>query len=322
MRSWASAASFPEAFAKASLAAGDRLPREGTVFISVADAEKDAVILMALMLSTLGFRILATEGTHRALTLNGIDSESVLKHTVGLEMRVGPRGGRRRGRRPRAAAPGAAPITTIVDLIEAGEIDLVINIPRGRGARSDGYEIRRAALRQGVPTMTNAAAAHAAVQAIAKRSEEPRRVRDLPSGSAQPPGGLGRRHRVGSAPRRRCGRERDAADVCGRDASARTGGGRVLGRVAGRAARGSLVWLTVEVPGWPGARPGQFALLQAEPSRCFLARALSISDEDEGEVSFLIDPIGEGTRELCGLSLRRRRLGAWDPWAMGSPWKR
>jgi carbamoyl-phosphate synthase large subunit len=61
----------------------------------------------------------------------------------------------------------AAEITTVVDLIETGEIDLVINIPRGRGARSDGYEIRRAALRQGVPTMTNAAAAHAAVQAIA-----------------------------------------------------------------------------------------------------------------------------------------------------------
>ncbi|MFH1833517.1 MAG: hypothetical protein ABH877_00715, partial [bacterium] len=58
-------------------------------------------------------------------------------------------------------------ITTVVDLIEAGAIDLVINIPRGRGARSDGYEIRRAALRRRVPTMTNAAAAHAAVQAIA-----------------------------------------------------------------------------------------------------------------------------------------------------------
>ncbi len=80
--------------------------------------------------------------------------------------------------------------------------------------------------------------------------------------------------------------------------------GRVLGRVAGRAARGSLVWLTIEVPGWPEARPGQFALLQAEPSRCFLARALSISDEDGREVSFLVDPIGEGTRELCDLSLR------------------
>ncbi len=63
---------------------------------------------------------------------------------------------------------------TIVDRIEAGEIDLVINVPRGRGARTDGYEIRRAALQHGVPTMTNAAAAHAVVQAIAaaqKRKE-------------------------------------------------------------------------------------------------------------------------------------------------------
>jgi carbamoyl-phosphate synthase large subunit len=156
-------ASFPEAFAKASLAAGDRLPRKGSIFISVADADKDSVVLMALMLSTLGFRILATEGTHRALVLNGIDSEPVLKHTVGLQMRAELQAAR-------AGSEGAgapAPVTTIVDLIEAGEIDMVINIPRGRGARSDGYEIRRAALRQGVPAMTNAAAAHAAVQAIA-----------------------------------------------------------------------------------------------------------------------------------------------------------
>jgi carbamoyl-phosphate synthase large subunit len=168
-------ASFPEAFAKASLAAGDRLPREGTVFISVADAEKDAAILMALMLSTLGFRVLATEGTHRALTLNGIASESVLKHTVGLEMRAALEAASESGVAEGAPGPGVSTtrahasdaITTVVDLIEAGEIDLVINIPRGRGARSDGYEIRRAALRQGVPTMTNAAAAHAAVQAIA-----------------------------------------------------------------------------------------------------------------------------------------------------------
>ena len=152
--------SFPAAFAKASLAAGDRLPSRGTVFVSVADSEKDAAILIALILSTVGFRILATEGTHCALTLNGIDSESVLKHTVGQEMRAA---------RDSAAAGGpvtADGITTVVDLIEAGAIDLVINIPRGRGARSDGYEIRRAALRQGVPTMTNAAAAHAAGQAI------------------------------------------------------------------------------------------------------------------------------------------------------------
>jgi carbamoyl-phosphate synthase large subunit len=147
---------FPEAFAKASLAAGDRLPGGGSIFISVADADKDSVVLMALVLSTLGFRILATEGTHRALVLNGIDSEPVLKHTVGQQMRA---------EMDAAGIEGA--VTTIVDLIEAGEIGMVINIPRGRGARSDGYEIRRAALRRGVPTMTNAAAAHAAVQAIA-----------------------------------------------------------------------------------------------------------------------------------------------------------
>ncbi len=155
---------FAVAFAKATLAAGDRLPSEGTVFISVADAEKDAAILMALMLNTLGFRILATEGTYRALTLNGVECEPVLKHTVGQELRAASGGG-----------PGGDAIVTVVDLIEAGEVDLVINIPRGRGARADGYEIRRAALRRGVPTMTNASAAHAAVQAIAlaRKSDRP-----------------------------------------------------------------------------------------------------------------------------------------------------
>ena len=151
---------FPTAFAKAELAAGDRLPREGTVFLSVADAEKDALILMALVLSTSGFRILATEGTHRALRLNGIESELVLKHTEGEELRAS-------AATSAGGASGAAGVVTIVDLIEAGEIDLVINVPRGRGARTDGYEIRRAALQHGVPTMTNAAAAHAVVQAIA-----------------------------------------------------------------------------------------------------------------------------------------------------------
>src|SRR3990172_1966079 len=119
--------------------------------------------MMALMLCTLGFRILATDGTHGVLRLNGIDSEPVIKHTVGQEMRAA-----------QLALDGTADVTTVVDLIDAGDIDLVINIPRGRGARWDGYEIRRAAVRRGVPTMTNAAAAHAAVQAIAggRRSGE------------------------------------------------------------------------------------------------------------------------------------------------------
>ncbi len=87
--------------------------------------------------------------------------------------------------------------------------------------------------------------------------------------------------------------------------------GRVLGRVTGNESTGSLFWLTIEVPGWAEARPGQFALLQAEPSRCFLGRALSISDEEKDRVSFLVDPVGEGTRELCSLS-------AGDPaWVLG-----
>jgi len=135
--------------------------------MSVADAEKDAMVLMALVLSTLGYRILATGGTHRALTLNGIDSQSVLKHTEGETLREALKA-------EPGGQTGVDSVTTIVDLIEEGEIDMVINIPRGRGARSDGYEIRRAALRRGVPTMTNAAAAHAAVQAIASahRSKE------------------------------------------------------------------------------------------------------------------------------------------------------
>ena len=175
-------ASFPEAFAKASLAAGDRLPREGAIFMSVADAEKDAAILMALILNTLGFRILATGGTQRAFMLNGIESEAVLKYTEGQALRAEHEAATAvAGSKPAghagapAGSPSAqgAPVTTIVDLIEAGRIDLVINIPRGRGARSDGYEIRRAALRQRVPTMTNAAAAHAAVQAIAQARRSP-----------------------------------------------------------------------------------------------------------------------------------------------------
>jgi len=156
-------ASFPEAFAKATLAAGDRLPDEGTVFISVTDAEKDAAVLMALMLSTLGFRILATEGTNRTLVLNGIESEPVLKHTLGVELRAAL-GEQADG----FDEDELESIVTVVDLIEAGEIDLVINIPRGRGARADGYEIRRAALRRGVPAVTTASGAQAAVQAIAK----------------------------------------------------------------------------------------------------------------------------------------------------------
>ncbi len=141
---------FPEAFEKAFLAAGDRLPDQGgTVFLSVADADKEAAVGVAWQLHHLGYELLATEGTHRTLRRTGIPSRLVLKYTEGLAL----------------AAEADAP--TIVDLIEAGEVDLVINTPRGRGARADGYEIRRAALNRRVPTVTTMSAAQAVAQAMA-----------------------------------------------------------------------------------------------------------------------------------------------------------
>jgi dihydroorotate dehydrogenase electron transfer subunit len=72
--------------------------------------------------------------------------------------------------------------------------------------------------------------------------------------------------------------------------------------VTGNKTLGTLVWLTLDVPGWPAAGPGQFALLQAQDSCCFLGRPLSIAEQDGAQVSFLIAPIGPGTRELCSLS--------------------
>jgi dihydroorotate dehydrogenase electron transfer subunit len=88
-------------------------------------------------------------------------------------------------------------------------------------------------------------------------------------------------------------------------------GCRLLGRVAANEPLGSQVRLAIDIPGWPGARPGQFAMLQAEPSRCFLARALSIANELEERVSFMVAPIGEGTQELCDL------VPGDDVWVLG-----
>jgi len=88
-------------------------------------------------------------------------------------------------------------------------------------------------------------------------------------------------------------------------------GCRSLGRVTDNETLGSMVRLTLAIPGWRGARPGQFAILQAEPSRCFFGRAVSVSDEAGETASFLVAPVGEGTGELCS-------LGCDDAvWALG-----
>jgi carbamoyl-phosphate synthase large subunit len=140
----ASAVDLPTALAKAERAAGRPLPMEGTAFLSVRDADKPALVDVADSLSKLGFRLVATAGTARALANARIAVEHVRKVTE----------------------PGEG--ATVVDLVRRGHCDLVINTPLGGpGPRSDGYLIREAALAARVPCITTMAGARAAVRAIA-----------------------------------------------------------------------------------------------------------------------------------------------------------
>jgi carbamoyl-phosphate synthase large subunit len=133
---------FPRAFAKSQSAAGSELPKSGTVFLSVADRDKRAIVLPAQRLQELGYKILATQGTQVVLARNGIESETVRKHS--------------------AQAEGE----TIVDLINAGSIDMIINTPSGSSARADGYEIRAAAVAADKPIFTTVSELSAAVGAL------------------------------------------------------------------------------------------------------------------------------------------------------------
>lgn len=133
---------FPTAFAKSQSAAGSELPTSGTVFLSVADRDKRSIVQPALRLQELGYRILATQGTQVVLARNGISSEVARKHS--------------------AHAEG----DTIVDLINRGEIDMIINTPSGSSARADGYEIRAAAVAADKPIFTTVSELSAAVGAI------------------------------------------------------------------------------------------------------------------------------------------------------------
>jgi carbamoyl-phosphate synthase large subunit len=144
----ASAADLPTAFAKAERAAGRRLPATGTVFLSVRDADKPALVPVAAALAGLGFRLVATEGTARTLEAAGLEVERVRKMT---DEGVG---------------------ATVVDLVRRGRCDLVINTPQGHGARADGYLIREAALVNRVPCITTLSGAAAAVHAIASARTE------------------------------------------------------------------------------------------------------------------------------------------------------
>jgi carbamoyl-phosphate synthase large subunit len=141
------AADFPTAFAKAQAAAGAKLPNQGTVFLTVADSDKPAAIGIASILHDLGFEIIATRGTAQSLRRMGIPATGINK------LNEGP--------------------NHVVDWIERGAVDLVINTPTGTRARSDGYEIRSAAVKRGIPCVTTMSGGLAAARAIiaAQRGE-------------------------------------------------------------------------------------------------------------------------------------------------------
>jgi carbamoyl-phosphate synthase large subunit len=144
----ASAADLPTAFAKAERAAGRPLPTAGTVFLSVRDVDKPSLVPVAAALAGLGFRLVATNGTAATLEAAGLAIERVRKVT---EEGLG---------------------ATVVDLVRRGRCDLVINTPQGRGARTDGYAIREAAMVNRVPCITTVSGAAAAVHAIASARTE------------------------------------------------------------------------------------------------------------------------------------------------------
>jgi carbamoyl-phosphate synthase large subunit len=131
--------SFPMAFAKSQIAANSALPTSGRVFISVADRDKPEVVRIARALADMGYRLMSTRGTAGALRRAGIAVDEIPKIQEG---------------RP-----------NLVDHMKNGQVDLVINTPSGKGARSDEGKIRAAAVAHGVTCITTLAAAHAAVEA-------------------------------------------------------------------------------------------------------------------------------------------------------------
>ncbi|MBN1562418.1 MAG: carbamoyl-phosphate synthase large subunit [Anaerolineae bacterium] len=147
------ASRFGHAFAKAQIAAGDSLPMSGTVFISVNDYDKSAGLKLARDLQRMGFELVATRGTAAFCVGAGLSVRPVSKVSEGSP--------------------------NVVDLIRAGEIDLIINTPLGSTAHSDGMQIRTAAVLHNVPLLTTLSAAQAAVNGIQALKAQDLRVRSL-----------------------------------------------------------------------------------------------------------------------------------------------
>jgi len=159
---------FGTAYAKSQAAAYGSLPVKGRAFVSVAGKDKRSMIFPVKRLAELGFEIWATSGTGEVLRRNGVRATIVRKHSDG-------------------AGPGGEP--TIVDRILAGQVDLIVNTPFGgpgqSGFRRDGYEIRTAAVRRGIPCITTVQGLAAAVQGIEAINRDEVGVRSLQEHAAR-----------------------------------------------------------------------------------------------------------------------------------------
>ena len=155
---------FPTAFAKSQAAAGSALPTSGTVFISVADRDKPQLVLPVRRLEQLGYKIMATSGTAEILLRHGIRVEVVRKHSEDNVVAAGP---------------------TIVELITAGEVDVVVNTPSGSSARKDGYEIRAATTAADKAIFTTIAQLSAAIGSFETVIAGPFKVKSLQEHSAE-----------------------------------------------------------------------------------------------------------------------------------------
>jgi len=134
-------AAFGPAFAKSQTGSYGSLPLKGTVFVSVANRDKRSMVFPIKRLADIGFTVVATAGTAEMLRRNGMEVQVVRKHFEGAG--------------------------NVVEMIRAGEIDLVINTPYGQsGTRIDGFEIRTAAVSADIPCITTVAGAAAAIQGI------------------------------------------------------------------------------------------------------------------------------------------------------------
>ena len=264
---------FGTAYAKAQAAVYGSLPVKGRAFVSVANRDKRSMIFPVKRLADLGFEIWATEGTAEVLRRNGVRAKIVRKHGDG---------------------PGPDGEPTVVTRILAGEVDLIVNTPFGSpgqsGPRLDGYEIRTAAVRRGIPCVTTAAGLAAAVHGIEAIIRGEVGVRSLQEHAAQI-------MQPGRAP---CGTLMAPVQIRGTVLTLR--------RVDAYHA------LTLVAPAIATKfRPGQFITIAVGgPETSMLGRrAFAVHDvrpDHGGTVEFVFEARGPGTRWLAALP-RQGRAG-------------